>query len=104
MPNSTDITARRKLTGARCRCGACGFYFNSIGAFDRHRAGPPTNRRCLSPAEMVARGMTTNDTGFWVRSRMTDADLQRADFSRDRTAPLPTPRVQSSPLEFEARP
>lgn len=27
------------LTGERCRCRACGEYFNSAKAFDRHRFG-----------------------------------------------------------------
>lgn len=56
-----------RLTGNRCRCPACGDFFNSEKAFDRHRAGAyPSSRRCLSPSEMAKRGMTVNSGGFWI--------------------------------------
>lgn len=63
----------RKLTGNRCRCTACGDYFNSTSTFDRHRAGsfaPPGvwhhQRRCLTSAELVAKGWRRNVRGFWI--------------------------------------
>jgi len=59
-----------RLTGDRCQCPSCGQYFNSTGAFDRHRVGDYTARRCLTVADMVAAGMRRNDAGFWIRRPM----------------------------------
>jgi hypothetical protein len=57
----------RRLTGNRCLCRPCGQYFNSLKGFDRHRVGNyPSLRRCLTPPEMVKRGMTVNAAGFWI--------------------------------------
>jgi len=61
-----------KLSGDRCQCAACGEYFNSTAAFDRHRVGGyrvPGDRRCLSTYEMSERGFSKNLKGFWVTSR-----------------------------------
>ena len=63
-----------KLTGNRCRCAACGEYFNSVAAFDMHRAGRPDGRRCEEPSGI---GMAKNNAGFWVTSRM---ELKPAQF------------------------
>lgn len=43
-----------KLTGRRCQCAACGKYFNTVSAFDKHRAGSHRldSRRCLETDEM----------------------------------------------------
>lgn len=54
----------------RCQCGACGELFNSTSMFDRHRAGQPgKGRRCLSPAEMEAKGYSRNAGGYWIRGQ-----------------------------------
>lgn len=59
--------APRVLRGDRCQCGACGFYFNSTKAFDRHRRGTPgKDRRCRTVEEMTKAGMAQNAKGFWV--------------------------------------
>jgi hypothetical protein len=78
-----------KLTGNRCQCAACGEYFNRERVFDRHRIGEPGNRRCLTAAEMTARGWNRNAAGFWI----TDSPERAAftQFRRDRTQPLPVP-------------
>ncbi len=62
-----------KLTGGRCQCAACGEYFNSDTPFGRHRVGSYAkpgewqgNRRCLTPAEMTAKGWQPNAAGFWI--------------------------------------
>ena len=57
-----------RLTGSRCLCRACGERFNSVGMFDRHRAGSYPLRRCLSVAELVERGFSRNAGGFWIRA------------------------------------
>jgi hypothetical protein len=58
-----------KLTGDRCQCAACDEYFNSTSAFNKHRRGKHTVKRyCLSPTEMINKGMAKNKAGFWVAS------------------------------------
>jgi len=59
-----------QLTGNRCQCPACGEYFTSSRAFDRHRIGGfarqsvPNMRRCLTAAEMDGAGFDRNARGF----------------------------------------
>jgi hypothetical protein len=68
------------LRGDHCRCSACGSHFNSTKAFDRHRAGDYSDRRCLSAAEMRMRGMTINSGGWWItESRETHCPSIRGD-------------------------
>jgi hypothetical protein len=61
----------RVLRGDHCQCSGppyrgCGQHFNSVRAFDKHRTGEWTNRRCLTVDEMGAKGMALSSTGFWV--------------------------------------
>lgn len=62
----------RKLTGDRCKCSACGEYFNSTKAFDKHRRGKymPNERRCLSKEEMEIKKMSLSEKGFWITDKM----------------------------------
>lgn len=62
-----DAPVTPKLTGNRCRCAACGEFFNSVSVFEAHRVGAhgPT-RRCLSVDEMRALGWLMNPAGFWI--------------------------------------
>lgn len=46
----------------RCQCGACALYFGSVAGFTMHRI----EGRCLSTDEMLARGMSVNEKGYWV--------------------------------------
>jgi hypothetical protein len=60
-----------KLTGDRNQCGGCGEFFNSSFAFDKHRTGEfGKNRRCITPDEMTAKGMSKNAAGFWISASM----------------------------------
>jgi hypothetical protein len=59
----------RKLRGDHCACPTCAEYFNSTRAFDKHRSGEWTARRCLSPDEMRAKGMDMSTEGWWLSSR-----------------------------------
>ena len=68
---------RPMLHGDRNQCPTCGELFNSTRAFDSHRTGDFTARRCLSVSEMEAKGMVRGGGGFWVRSAMSD-DAKRA--------------------------
>lgn len=65
-----------RLTGGRCHCVGCGLFFTSRREFDRHRIGSYAkprewegNRRCLTSAELQARGWRTNERGLWMQSR-----------------------------------
>lgn len=57
------------LTNDRNECPACDELFRSVSAFDKHRVGDyGKDRRCLTPEEMIAKGMAKNEAGFWVSS------------------------------------
>lgn len=59
------------LSGQRNQCRGCDQYFNSNRAFDKHRHGPHGHgRRCLTPDEMIAKGMSVNKAGFWITEAM----------------------------------
>ena len=56
-----------RLTGMRNQCQSCKQYFNSNTAFDKHRTGKHgSQRRCLTPEEMLGRGMSLNHANFWI--------------------------------------
>lgn len=64
---------RNGMRGDKNQCSGCGELFSSGSAFEKHRTGPfgvkgkPSNRRCLTVAEMVSKGYLKNATGFWIR-------------------------------------
>ena len=90
-----------RLTGNRCQCPTCGEYFNGVQPFDKHRAGKyakpgqQSTRRCLSVAEMTARGWMRNPAGFWCE-RADPRARPRAPVSPARRAP--SARVSPYPL------
>jgi hypothetical protein len=56
-----------KLTGHRCQCAACGKFFSRSSVFDKHRTGEyGGGRRCMTTAEMEAKGMRLTESGVWV--------------------------------------
>lgn len=60
-----------RLTGQRNQCRGCSQYFNSITAFEKHRTGDYDHgRRCKTPEEMIAEGMSLNAAGFWITKHM----------------------------------
>lgn len=64
------VGATKRVIGLRpgssvCMCGACGAYFQSVRAFDRHREGPWDKRRCLTTPRMSQRGLELDPRGFW---------------------------------------
>lgn len=66
------------LNGDRNQCQTCKEYFNSSGAFDKHRVGEHgLNRRCRTREEMQAKGMSLNKDGFWITQKMDSAALSR---------------------------
>lgn len=69
---------RPRLTGDRNQCAGCGSLFNSTRAFDMHRAGEfGVGRRCLTEAEMLAKGMVIGADAFWRGSAMPADVLAR---------------------------
>lgn len=71
----------------KCSCSGCGETFTCLSAFDMHRVGSfggpifaasrsgksqrvighePSQRRCLTGPEMLAKGMVKNDKGWWL--------------------------------------
>ena len=57
----------KTLKGQRNQCAGCGEYFNSNYAFDKHRTGKHgVDRRCRTKEEMLAKGMSVNQWGFWI--------------------------------------
>lgn len=62
---------KKVLRGNRNQCSGCKQYFNSNGAFDKHRTGRHgINRRCRTPEEMREIGMILRPDGFWIASAM----------------------------------
>jgi hypothetical protein len=69
-----------KLTGNRNQCQSCKEYFNSNTAFDKHRTGDHgRNRRCRTPEEMIALGMSKNNAGFWITEKYDGPIRQGSD-------------------------
>ena len=72
-----DAGEGMKLSGDRNQCQGCKAYFNSTAAFDKHRVGTfgapigdgtymAHTRRCRTPEEMAAAGMSKNAADFWI--------------------------------------
>jgi len=60
------------LTGDRNQCRGCTEYFNGMGAFDMHRRGG----KCLTRKEMIKRGMSMINGGYWV-TRAMDSNARK---------------------------
>ena len=86
----------RLLRGDHCRCSTCGEYFNSTYAFDKHRVGDFSARRCRAVAEMRAVGMDQNAGGWWISAASVDSRFVSDSRSGDlhTPAPLHAPQVQ----------
>ncbi len=67
-----SIESSPALRGDLSGCAACRLCFTSTSAFDRHRYGPYSSRRCLTEADLSAAGWKPNARGFW-RKPMTTA-------------------------------
>jgi hypothetical protein len=68
------------LKGNRNQCGVCKEFFNSVGAFDKHRVFDKpkdwATRRCMTSDEMISSGMSLNQAGFWVTEKMPEQLLK----------------------------
>jgi len=66
------------LKGDRNQCQGCKEYFNSTGAFSGHRVGKyGVDRRCRTPEEMIERGYSKNQLGFWIASKMPTSLIEK---------------------------
>ena len=59
---------------AKAICSGCGQIFGGESGFEKHRAGEfrkldvtPSQRRCLTPQEMLARGLHQDERGRWIK-------------------------------------
>ena len=77
----------RKLNGDHCQCSACGEYFNSTAAFDKHRRGDFNGRICLDRAQMLKKGMAVSSTGWWIGSKKAYSDMRSVARSGDLVLP-----------------
>jgi hypothetical protein len=59
-----DVTPTLKPYGRTCQCSGCSLYFTGVTPFDRHFMG--IGKRCRTPEEMLAIGMTANKHGVWA--------------------------------------
>lgn len=88
------VRRERKLSSSRCQCCGCGHYFNSTGAFDKHRIEDKIQkiRRCRTPEEMEKAGMLVTVAGWWVTSAwdMASASCGDGDLARSEGVVLPT--------------
>lgn len=60
-----EMWAAAGSSGHQCR--DCGEVFRSLGAFDRHRAGPMRNRTCLRPDEIGMHKVANKWASEWDR-------------------------------------
>lgn len=75
-----------KLTGERNQCGACHQYFNSTSLFIKHRVGEHgKDRRCMTPAEMEAKGWKKNQAGFLIANSFPRHKFQTSTPQPDAT-------------------
>jgi hypothetical protein len=65
------------LKGNRNQCQGCKEYFNSTGAFDKHRTGKHgVDGRCRTTEEMIGVGMSVNGDGYWIREKMSESYIK----------------------------
>lgn len=69
----TCRTCHATITGRKPEhCACCHETFTGTTAGDMHRVGKhgvtagPDRRRCLTPVEMLDKGMTTDARGYWM--------------------------------------
>jgi hypothetical protein len=68
------------LNGQRNQCQSCKEYFNSVGAFEKHRTGKHgVNRRCRTPEELLALGCSLNRDGFWITKKRPEDSYTRKE-------------------------
>lgn len=92
--------AVKNLRGDHCRCSVCGLEFNSTYAFDKHRTGDYSTRRCRSVDEMSAAGMVVSNSGWWLSSAFTRPILDRHAIAGAAIDPAPLPQGEGYPMNW----
>ena len=65
------------LKGNRNQCQGCKEFFNSNGAFDKHRTGKHgVDRRCRTIEEMTGIGMSLNKDCSWIGEKMSESYIK----------------------------
>lgn len=68
------------LKGNRNQCQGCKEFFNSNGAFDKHRTGKHgVDRRCRTIEEMTGIGMSLNKDGYWIGEKMSESYIKNGE-------------------------
>jgi hypothetical protein len=71
-PASPQVAPQLLPGSDRCRC-MCGLHFTTSSTFEKHRIGSygtiaqPGDRRCLTAAELAAKGWSQNARHCWQR-------------------------------------
>lgn len=60
------------LGSKACLCRGCGRTFGGPSTFDEHRTGAWDARRCMTDAELRARGLRADPLGRWGRPMPED--------------------------------
>lgn len=84
---------------AEAPCSGCHEHFKSVSAFDKHRFGVDKGlkeRRCLSPEEMLKKGMVCQD-GKWVGSERPQ--IAHSGCVREHLSHFPAKEVQRGGLD-----
>lgn len=78
MPQTFKQTIKSyKLKNAINQCPSCNLFFNSNGAFSKHRTGRyGVDRRCRTEEEMSEIGMVLNYLDLWCAEAM-DPDYEQ---------------------------
>ena len=90
-PNDECRRPNLSARSDRCVCRACGEHFNSTFAFEFHRTGDWTQRRCRDREEMRSIGMRLNDHS-WVSAGRPVSTPWCSTSGRDHGRPLPCHR------------
>lgn len=87
------------LKGDRSQCQSCKELFNSTKAYDKHRTGSHSDRRCLSDQEMLAIEMYLGTDGYWRGSRIAIASHSASRQGHQNGSAIPVVRhSEKTPL------
>lgn len=74
------------LGSSMCQCGECQLFFSRTSTFDAHRVGKhePYERRCLTPTEMLSKGLVErNEVWGWATPEKKLTHWRTADTIAD---------------------
>lgn len=83
-------------------CSACHHDFRSDRAFDMHRTGPASDRRCMTVDEMLVAGMALNDKFMWVTEPWMPLEHRRKGTSSPELASQVSREGSGVPIDSRA--